>query len=526
MMGHAWRWCPVAWNELIWLPLPFVSNLLALMLRRNREEGLKCIAFVAAERRLQRRAAAAALAEVALDDLRARSVSQTADVTDRLSWTTDAPAELPQELVTALPRFDRVAQHVGQYLTLNSAYRKRGALARATDEADSLQRSLIASRGRHASRLLQAANEWRRLLDEESEKAKSLAEAAREIPNPFVYGNPVMETEHNVFTGRRDVVRQIEASLLGAAQAPTLLLQGPRRMGKTSILNQLPRLLGPDFAPTLVDCQDPAVMGSETTLLRRLSRVLSAGLRRRRVQVEPLAAKELAHEPYDVFGEWLDKVERAMPQGMRALLCLDEYERLQSALEAGWGAKFLDSLRHTFQHRPRVVLMFTGAHTFQELGPAWTDRFVSARRMRVSFLTRADVELLLTKPIPEFDMTYAPGALDALVAATNCHPFLTQAVAFELVQSLNEGQRREATAADVEEAIRRALVSGDAYFVNVWGDAGPEGQAVLSALAAGRTPPEFPAASAWLREHDVIGADGDFAVEMLRRWVASKAAGV
>ena len=425
-----------------------------------------------------------------------------------------------------LPRFDRVAQHAGQYLTLNSAYRKREALARAIDEAESLQRGLIVARGRQAPRLLQVANEWRRLLDEESKTAKFLAEAAREIPNPFVYGNPVTETEYNVFTGRGDVVKQIEASLLGAAQAPTLLLPGPRRMGKTSILNQLPRLLGPDFAPAVIDCQNPAVTGSEATLLRYLSRALSEGLRRRRVQVEALAAQQLAREPYAVFDEWLEKVERAMPVGMRALLCMDEYERLQSALEAGWGAALLDALRHTFQHRPRVVLMFTGAHTFQELGPAWTDRFVSARRMRVSFLTRADVELLLTKPIPEFDMTYAAGALDALVAATNCHPFLTQAVAFELVQLLNESQRREATPEDVEEAIGRALVSGEAYFVNVWGDAGEEGQAILSALAAGRTPPEFPAASAWLREHDVVGADGDFAVELLRRWVASKAAGV
>lgn len=526
---RAWRWCPLAWNELIWLPLPFADRLLALLAKQDREAGLGRIAFVFTERPFQRRAALAALAELAVADLKAESLSQLSDVTDRLSWTTDAPANLPDELSTTLPRFDRVAQHVGQYLTLHNAYRKRESLERAIKEVEALQRSLIAARGRFAPRMLQAVNEWRGLLDAERDKARALAEASREIPNPFVYGNPVTETEYNVFTGRGDVVKQIEASLLGAAQAPTLLLQGPRRMGKTSILNQLPRLLGPDFAPALVDCQNPAVTGSEATLLRYLSRALSEGLRRKRVVVEALAAQQLAREPYAVFDEWLEKVERAMPVGMKALLCLDEYERLQRALEAGWGATFLDALRHTFQHRPRVVLMFTGAHTFQELGPAWTDRFVSARRMRVSFLTRADVELLLTKPIPEFDMTYAAGALDTLIAATNCHPFLTQAVAFELVQLLNESQqseRREATPEDVEEAIGRALASGEAYFANVWGDAGAEGQAILSALASGRTPPEFPAASAWLREHDVVGADGDFAVEMLRRWVASKATGV
>lgn len=519
-----WRRSPVAWNELIWLPLPFADKLLVLLARQDREEGFRQIAFVAAERPLQRRVAFAALAEVAAADLKAETLSQLSDVTDRLSWTTDAPANLPGELAVTLPRFDRVAQHVGQYLTLHSAYRKRESLERALKEVEALQRSLIVARGRFSRRMLQAVNEWRGLLDAERDKVRALAEASREIPNPFAAGNPVMETEQNVFTGRRDVVQKIEANLLGAAQAPTLLLQGPRRMGKTSILNQLPRLLGPDFAPAVVDCQDPAVRGSEATLLKYLSRALSEGLRRRRVQVEALAAQQLAREPYAAFDEWLEKVESAMPVGMRALLCLDEYERLQSALEAGWGTSFLDALRHTFQHRPRVVLMFTGAHTFQELGPAWTDRFVSARRMRVSFLAREDVELLLTKPIPEFDMTYAAGALDALVAATNCHPFLTQAVAFELVQLLNEGQRREATTADVEESIRRALGSGEAYFANVWVDAGPKGQAILSALATGRTPPEFPAASAWLREHDVIGADGDFAVEMLRRWVVAKAA--
>lgn len=525
--AHAWRWCPVAWNELTWLPLPYVAKLLVLLVKQNREEGFRQIAFVVTERPLQRRVALAALGEVAIGDLRARSVQELASVAERLGWATDAPGgALPKGLSAALPRLDRVAQHAAQYLTLHSAYRKGEALKRGLAEIDLLQLSLVAARGDFAPKLLQVTDEWGAMLRAESEKALAWAGAARAIPNPFVYGNPVMETQHNVFAGRRDVVRQIAESLLGAAQAPTLLLQGPRRMGKTSILNQLPTLLGPDFAPVVVDCQNPAVTASEATLLRYLSRALSEGLRRRRVSVEELKAEQLAREPYAVFDEWLERVERAMPAGMRALLCLDEYERLQSALRAGWGTPFLDALRHTFQHRPRMVLMFTGSHTFQELGPAWTDRFISARRIRVSFLTREDVELLLTKPIPEFDMTYASGALDALVAVTNCHPFLTQAVAFELVELLNTGQRREATTADVEEAVGRALDSGEVYFVNVWGDAGAEGQALLRALAAGETPPDFPAARAWLHEHDVLGADGDFAVEMMRRWVVSKAASV
>jgi hypothetical protein len=522
-VAQVWRYCPVAWNELIWLPLPYVSKILTLLVKQDREEGFRQIAFVAAERPLQRRVALEALAEVAIDDLRVESVSDLPDVTERLSWTTDIlSGDLPGGLAMALPRLDRAARHVGQYFTLNSPYRKREALERAMTEVEGLRRNLIAVREDFSSRLLQLVNEWQQLLKVEYDQVKALAVGTHEIPNPFIYGIPVAETEKNVFAGRQDIVRQIEANLLGAIQTPTLLLHGPRRMGKTSILNQLPRLLGPDFAPAMVDCHNPAVVGSEATLLRYFARAIEEGLRRRRVHVEPLAASALTQEPFVVFDDWLDSVQRAMPEGLRALLCLDEYERLQATLASGWGGSFLDALRHTLQFRPRVVLMFSGAHTFQELGPIWTDRFISVRRVRVSFLGREDVELLLTKPIPEFDMSYAPGALDAIIAATSCQPFLTQAVAFELVQFLNERQRREATLDDVEEAVTRAIVSGGEYFANIWSDAGEQGQAILLAVARGEAPPVFPPASIRLREHDVLNSEGNFAVEMFRRWVNMK----
>lgn len=517
-VASAWRWCPVAWNEVLWLPLPYVDKLLALLVQQDRNEGFEQISFVAINRPLQFRVALAALIEVAVTDLRVSSLTELANVTEKFDWTTDA---LP-ELDAVVPRIDRIAQHVGQYLALHSPYRKSEALSRAVKEIDALQRSLIAAPGRFAPRLLQTANEWRRMLEAEQDMLRAQTAAKREIPNPFRFGNPIEETEQNVFTGRRDLVRRIEESVLGAAHSPTLLLHGPRRMGKTSILNQLPRLLGPDFAPAVLDCQNPAVRESPATLLRYLSRTLSDGLKRRRVAVEPLTLAALQREPFAAFDEWLDGVERAMPPQMRALLCLDEYEHLKTALNAGWGAELLDALRHTLQHRPRLALMFTGAHTFAELGPAWTDRFISARRVRVSFLTPDEVRPLLTEPIPEFDMRYAPGALEAILAATNGQPFLTQAVAFELVQFLNEQSRKEATPEDVETAIARALVSGGEYFANFWSDAGADGQVILRAIARGETPPDLPIARTWLREHDVLTDAGAFAVPMVERWVREK----
>ena len=119
-------------------------------------------------------------------------------------------------------------------------------------------------------------------------------------------------------------------------------------------------------------------------------------------------------------------------------------------------------------------------------------------------------------------MIYAPGALEAIIEATRCQPYLTQVVAFVLVQYLNGQQRKEATLADVETAISRVLISGGEYFANVWFDAGEQGQAILRALIRQETPPEFPAACTWLQEHDVLHSDGRFTVPMVERWVREK----
>jgi hypothetical protein len=364
------------------------------------------------------------------------------------------------------------------------------------------------------------------LLDSELEGVQATFEDFREIPNPFVFGAPIAAQKENLFTGRQEIMREIEQSLRAVSGPRVLLLHGPRRMGKSSALNQLALLLGPDFAACVVDCQNPAVAQSETALLRYLSRAMSNSLSHRRVVVKPLDKSALEREPVASFERWLDHVEQVMPEEMRLLLCFDEYERLHQAPGAVQGTPVPNMLFRILHGHRRVHMIFAGVHAFDELGEAWAAHFAGAPRMRLSFLTREDAELLLTKPIPEFDMMYAPGAVNALVAATNGHPFLTQGVAFELVQLLNEAQRREAKPADVEAAVGRALVSCEAFFANEWWDAGPEGQTILRALAAGETTPEFPAARAWLREHDVLGADGDFSVVMMRRWVEARAAAV
>ncbi|GEM_PF-6027827 len=175
-LSSIWRWHPIRWNEVIWLPLPFAGKLLALFVRQEREEGFRQIAFVAADRNLQRRAARRALVEVAIDDLQANSIAELAGVAEKLWWKTNAPAEVPAELSAGLAGFERVAQHAGQYLDHQSPDFKGEALSRALDEIGRLQLCLMATRWKQAPRLLHAANAWQGLLETEGARFRARGE--------------------------------------------------------------------------------------------------------------------------------------------------------------------------------------------------------------------------------------------------------------------------------------------------------------------------------------------------------------
>ncbi len=66
-----------------------------------------------------------------------------------------------------------------------------------------------------------------------------------EILNPYIAGAPVVET--SMFFGREDIFGWIERSLTGKFVNHILVLHGQRRVGKTSVLKQIPRHLPTDI---------------------------------------------------------------------------------------------------------------------------------------------------------------------------------------------------------------------------------------------------------------------------------------
>jgi len=348
-------------------------------------------------------------------------------------------------------------------------------------------------------RFIPVLKHWDHLITSEIARLLEKEEGRDEIPNPYTV-RPVQLDEETIFARRVDLVRAVEDALAAMHGKPTLALHGPRRMGKTTFLLHMPRLLPDEVVPVYVDLQEAVqVSGVGGLYYNWASFAARAAREHRRVTLPQPTLDDFTGEPAIAWREWLDKAEAALGK-RRLFFTFDEFEWLvDTAEEHPQMEGAFSILRHIGQHRPRVYLLFAGAHRLEEMAPGgrWHDYFINVRGIEVSYLDEEDARGLITNPIDDFPLNYVPGAVDEIIHLTRCQPMLVQLMCSLLVEWLNSPTRRQqgdwltVTTNDVACAAEEVLAAGhSAYFVNLWEDAGDGGQRVLRALA--RSPEGLP----------------------------------
>ncbi len=526
------RWHSAFWDEHQRLPLVGLDEHLVLVAERHPMEGRAAMEYLFNSR--QRWAAQAAQIEL---DARNLARCATADAIHAAHRTLGA-GDLQGPASALLRSFSRVSQDIDAALRQESAYNQRLALSAVEDRLDGLLRELTRSSERYAVRFRPIAAQWRQTIADHIQALAETVEQRQEIDSPYVIGVPLTE-QQEIFVGRTDISAKIEQLLLDRRRPP-LLLYGQRRMGKTSLLNNLGRMLPSTIAPLFVDLQGPAARASDHAgFLYNLARGMidSAG-RQRGLALPPLTREELAADPFTRFDEWLDEVERALGDNT-ALLTLDEFEVLESAFGEGRFSErdVLGMLRHLIQHRPRFKVLLAGSHTLDEV-QRWASYLINVQVVHLDYLNEAEARQLIERPVKDFALRYEPEAGQRAWRLTRGHPFLVQLLCAEVVALKNEqapSVRRLARLADVEAAVPAALGSGSFFFadiehnqVNADGSrllrviaAQGEGAVVARETLAAHAPDPLDAGLALLTRRDVIeSVDGGyrFQVELIRRW--------
>ena len=522
---HLWRHSAF-WDELQRLPLLGLDQYLVRTINRVPEAGQAAIDYLSAGHQVW----AVRNAQIELD---AQQLERCLDV--------DAIASLHhhltlQDLEGSTPRllnsFRRLSEDAQAALNQSSLYNQRLVLSAVIHQIEGLLQELTRSDHPYASRFRPILQNWRRITRQHQQLLVRRAELSQEIESPYIVGIPLTQ-QQDVFVGRQDISAQIER-LLRERRYSSLLLYGQRRMGKTSLLNNLGRLLPTQIVPLFIDLQGPTSKSrNHEGFLYNLARGMVQSAKRQRNLALPLLSRDaLAVDPFTAFDEWLDQIETLFAS-RKALLALDEFEALDQALERGRLDQdaVLGMLRNLIQHRARFKVLLAGSHTLESLH-RWSSYLINLQAIPISYLKEPEARRLIEQPIRDFPVRYDPLATKRILDLTRCHPFLIQLLCAEIIALKNEqfgSSRRRVASADVEAAIPPALTSGRFFFTDIEHNQ-HEAVMLLQRLASRgegvlyspRSPQELFRLDHLVKQEilEVVAGQYRFQVELIRCWFA------
>jgi hypothetical protein len=434
--------------------------------------------------------------------------------------------------------FQSVSTDIKAALEQSSNYNQRLVLKSITEKFDAKLTELFRSENEYISRFYSIAKKWHQIIIEYTFELTKQTELRQEIDSPYIIGVP-LTLQQEIFIGRDNIGVRIEQLLLDRRRPP-LLLYGQRRMGKTSLINNLGKLLPNSIIPIFVDLQGaPTSASNYTGFLYNIARGMISSAKQQSVTLPPLTREALENDPFTCFDEWLDEVESTLGENT-ALLMLDEFEVLDGAISKGRFDEedVLGMIRHLIQHRPRFKVMLAGSHTIEEY-QRWASYLINVQVVRISYLEEKEARQLIERPVADFTLRYEPDAVEYVLHLTRGHPFLVQLLCAEIVAYKNEQDpdvRRKASIDDVEAAIPSALSSGSFFFADIQNNQvdaagrnvlqliGLQGEgAVVSKSTILACPDVVENTISLLLQRELIEDVGDgyrYQVELIRRWFA------
>jgi tetratricopeptide (TPR) repeat protein len=289
--------------------------------------------------------------------------------------------------------------------------------------------------------------------------------AFRKRFNPYIAGAPVLDDD--MFYGRE----KLTARMLSTLHRNSLMITGERRIGKTTFLHHLKRVLAEDeggewrFFPVFVDLQGVperaffhAIMGEVVDALE-LSPDTRAGLRFK-PEPEGYDARDFAHDLQQVIAELKTRTDRKV----RLALLIDEVDVLNEYSDSV-NQRLRGIFMKSFSENLVAVMSGVGIRRRwkSEVSP-WYNFF---DEIELTPFSRDEAEALVREPVAGI-FRWRPDAVERVLELSRLRPYLVQKLCVHSVNRMLEDGRSTIRRDDVE-AARGAVTSED-----VDGEALPE----------------------------------------------------
>jgi tetratricopeptide (TPR) repeat protein len=272
--------------------------------------------------------------------------------------------------------------------------------------------------------------------------------------NPYVVGGAISDVSGRAFYGREDIFEFVRSSLRVTRRAP-ILLYGQRRIGKSSILRQLPRHLPADYFCVYYDLQGKAELTLDQVLY---------GLGRAIADTLSLPRPERKQATEDTFPAFLEQAISAMGgNAERIVLLFDEFDvidqRFASADVAA--SRFIPYLASLVSSQPAIGYVLVVGRKTDELSEGFFSALLKdSIQKRVG---RLDLEQTahLVRESTQGSITVTESAVDRIYSFTAGQPFCVQVLCHTVWNRLMQNDpSRVMESKHVDEAIESAIELG------------------------------------------------------------------
>ncbi len=452
---------PYIGDGAIWLPIWGMTRKLTAKAQQNPETGLALVNFLQEYRPLQTQLA--------------MHIAHAATAGNWQHHPLEKQYLLPPPLIQETPRLtpseswlNQIDKLKGQFVAYTEEHQitlKKEQFETFCTQLDKFRALTTYEPYRWHHYYLPALEQWQSAAKEEVVKLAQEAQNQEPIThNIYRFGDILYpEKDQTIFLGREDIKVELKQQILTARTMPMFLCYGQRRVGKSSLLRFLPRLLGSSFQVIYQDCQH-ADVNSLSNWLKNLQQCLDKSWKLAEIDWQPT---ENWLEAWGKMQRQLEMLSRQQEE--KIILAFDEYESLQERIfmsDPRQGKMLLEAMRSFSQQQNQIVFLFVGAAQFADLTqPNWDRCFIHAMPLQVDYLCYEDATRLITEPV---DLNYPTAVIERMWTVTQGHPALLQMLCRYLVNIANTESRKDMTLADLEQVISQKIVHRNTYALNTF----------------------------------------------------------
>ncbi|OLT59900.1 ABC transporter substrate-binding protein [Moorena bouillonii] len=299
-------------------------------------------------------------------------------------------------------------------------------------------------------------------------------------PNPYIIGSIIDYPEN--FFGRESLFRFIEDNL--THRKKVILLHGQRRIGKSSVLEQIPNKVANDqFVFVNFDLHS-YINKPLSRLLHDLAQDISDQL----VDdfdlapdyLTPPSEQELVTDQAIFSNQFLPKVYREL-NDKNLVLLLDEFDVLTNHNIPSAEPNFFPYLADLIKQHKQLFVIAVVGRNLDDL-PTLLKVFGSSPYQQIGFLSEISTKRLITKPA-EGVLIYESQAIKAIYHLSAGHPYFTQVLCFTLFSKARENQNFRISGLDVELIVNQAIERAQGGLAWLWDGLPIPEQVVFSAVA-------------------------------------------